>query len=399
MRANHTKYIMALEEKIVKKHLYEWLLDHADLTIPQLGKFETTPTSASIQAGVYKFLPPNKKVTFHIEHDATDTALRNILMEREKLTPEQATYTITVFVQKVKQELATRQRYELEDFGLLSQLNENTIIFRIDEEANVAGGSYGLPGLYPKPLVHLNKDTETPTHINPLMRTDPDLAPYEEEAFVPMTNHKNMKDMDTITIEEKRVNSSSNTLLASILMILFLVSLIFVFLLITDTNPFWSGTADASKNKINNLPPKKEETKKEEPKKEEPKKEEQKPEVIDNTPLKSTKPNIDYTVNDNYTKRFAWMPNAPANLADALYKTRDNKSFVVLGSFEKAENAYSFYNNLVKRGVSGACMIAPVAGNTRYRVCQGKYNTQEEAIKAGLVFGKQNTIEFFVLNY
>jgi len=393
---------MALEEKIVKKHLYEWLLDHNTITIPQLGKFETTPTSASIQAGVYKFLPPNKKVTFHKEHDATDTTLRDVLMTSELLSIDQANYTITAFVQKVKEALATRQRYELEDFGLLSQLNEDTIIFRVDEETNIAGDSFGLPGLYPKPLVHTKEPTLVTNKVaNALTSTNPDLPPYkEEDGFVPLTDPKNIqktstpntKVPDEITLEEKRVNHSSNTLFAALLMVLFFVSLLFVFLLITDTNPFWSGTAQVDTDKHNKPKdlPKKEVTK--------PKSEEKEPKIED-TPPKSITPKIDYIATSAYVASFSWLPQAPANLSQVLVETRANKFYTVLGSFDKAENAYSFYNNLVKRKVNTASLIAPVAGNTRYRVCLGKYNTQDESLKAGITFGREHAVGFFILHY
>ncbi|TAE19682.1 MAG: SPOR domain-containing protein [Bacteroidetes bacterium] len=404
---------MALEERIVKKHLYEWLLDHNALTIPQLGRFEATPTSATIQPGVYKFLPPNKKVTFHTEHEATDVQLRDLLMEREQLNAEQANYTISVFVQKVQESLAKRQRYELEGFGLLSQLNENTVIFRIDEEANVEGDSYGLPGLYPKPLVHSPENTMVG---GTLSKTNPDLPPYTEEGeeeegdvFVPLTNPKDLKSNTTaskepanedITIEEKRVNRSSNTLLVYSLTMLFLVALVFLLFLITD--PFWSGTVDASADKNKHIPKKEDVKKDNKEEKQEPEKKEEKAEKaedIEKTPPKSITPNITYATNGNYVAGFAWIPQAPPNLAQVLNKTRSNKSYVILGSFDKAENAYSFYNNLAKRGISTACMVAPVAGNTRYRVCLGKFDTVDEATKEGLAFGKINSIGFFILTY
>lgn len=399
---------MALEERIVKKHLYEWLLDHNTLTIPQLGRFEATPTSATIQPGVYKFLPPNKKVTFHTEHEPTDVQLRDILVERENLTGEQANYTVNVFVQKVKESLSIRQRYELEGFGLLSQVNEHSIIFRIDEEANVEGDSYGLPGLYPKPLVHTAENSLN-TISSPLTKTNPDLPPYEQEvedAYTPLTTpHFNSKtnttttskdtEVDEITIEEKRLNRSSNTLLIGFFTIIFAFLVVVLAYLITDS--------DVSEAENKNVPPKKEDKPKVEDKKvEEPVKEEKKePKKEDDkstTPV-STQPNITYTTNGNYVSRFAWLPQVPTNLDNILNKTPQKKSYVVLGSFDKAENAYSFYNNLLKRGITTACIIAPVEGNPRYRACLGKYNTVEDAMKAGLSFGKINAVGFFILTY
>ncbi len=392
---------MALEERIVKKHLYEWLLDHNSLTIPELGKFEATPTSASIQAGVYKFLPPNKKVTFHATHDASNTELCEVLMARENLTTEQANYTIQTFVQKVKEALASRQRYELEGFGMLNQINDETVIFRIDEETNVEGDSFGLPGLYPKPLVH---DTAEPAgQASSLTRTNPDLPAYvpqddKEDDFVPVTKphiHATATSKtpeDDITVEEKIVSRSGDRFLILLLTLMFLAGIVFVIWLITDSNNL-SSTANKKEEKVKE--DKKEPIKEE--KKEEPK---QAPkEDFEKTPPKSTTPTIDYPTNSNYVAGFSWLPQQPANLSQILHNTRAGKAYTVLGSFDKPENAYSFYNNLVKRGVATACMVAPVAGNTRYRVCLGKFESVEQATKEGLAFGKVNSMAFFILTY
>ncbi|NJO03883.1 MAG: SPOR domain-containing protein, partial [Bacteroidia bacterium] len=92
-------------------------------------------------------------------------------------------------------------------------------------------------------------------------------------------------------------------------------------------------------------------------------------------------------------------PNPPPNLNQVLVTDAQSRYFVVLGSFDNRDNAFSFYNNLTQRGISGARIVAPGNNNSRYRVTYNDFTSREEARTQGKIFGKRHNLDLWVLKY
>jgi cell division protein FtsN len=82
-----------------------------------------------------------------------------------------------------------------------------------------------------------------------------------------------------------------------------------------------------------------------------------------------------------------------------MVRKASGKYYVVLGSFGKTDNAYSFYNNLRAQGISTAKIVAPGGENDKYRVCYGVFDTKADAIRQGKMYGKRKAVEFLVMTY
>ena len=208
-------------------------------------------------------------------------------------------------------------------------------------------------------------------------------------------------------VEEEIKDNSSRRLLTIIFVVLFVVCGVFVYFLATDTNLFGSkniakedntSKSDADKDKKEN---KEEEISGEDSKNDLSKKSEDKEKnKINREPDPEIEaPKFKYEITEKLLKGFQYIPTTPANLNSVLVKTPSSRYYVILGSFGKPENAYSYYNNLVSRSVPNVKILAPNDKVNLYRISCGDYPTRNEARIRGEVFGKANGLRYIILKY
>ena len=177
---------MDSEKYPIHKYIYEWLLDHESITVPELGQFVAEFKGASIHPSIHSISPPNKTIIFNSEPKNDDGELAGFIAEKESLSQIEADDIIRKFVSELKIGLASDQKYELPAFGVFTKNPEGTIEFQADEAINFAGDSFGFPKLFYKPVE--KKEDES--------FFDRDLDTTDEKPF-------EQKPLTTTGIEEK----------------------------------------------------------------------------------------------------------------------------------------------------------------------------------------------------
>ncbi|MEO1654405.1 MAG: SPOR domain-containing protein, partial [Bacteroidota bacterium] len=127
-------------------------------------------------------------------------------------------------------------------------------------------------------------------------------------------------------------------------------------------------------------------------------------EVINDPPPREPNPpvqNTNTTVisNSSFVASFSYNPRPPANLNEILINSKTSRYYLVLGSFDNKENAYSFYNNLNARGINSSRIISPSADNPRYRVTYQGYSSQAEARNNAASVQQRYQVNVWVLAY
>ncbi|OJJ19072.1 hypothetical protein BKI52_19850 [marine bacterium AO1-C] len=143
---------MDSEKYPIHKYIYEWLLDHESIIVPELGQFVAEFKGASIHPSIHSISPPNKTIIFNSEPKNDDGELAGFIAQKEGLSLFDADEVIRKFVSELKIGLASDQKYELPAFGVFTKNPEGTIEFQADEAINFAGDSFGFPKLFYKPV-------------------------------------------------------------------------------------------------------------------------------------------------------------------------------------------------------------------------------------------------------
>jgi cell division protein FtsN len=424
---------MPLVDNVIDKYLFEWFLEYDYLIVAGLGQFEATYSETTIHPAVHKFMPPNKKIRFDASVKEDDGIFAQYIAKIQGISTEEATQAIRNFVAQIQNDLYLNQRYVIPAFGTLVQTNEGEVLFQMSEEVNFLGESFGLPSLYTKPSATANKaNTFTPID-SPIIEdnwiADKFAETEKANAFAKTeTKSKTKPDRkDEVKEEVEMVDNSSRRMFTAVVIGVLSLCVVVVVLLLTDTNPLnWLGgnknTAenrdttqttdttqqtseeDITSNESQNTSEVSEKEKNKEKNTDEHNNPPQNKEE-DTKPLKNTTkvtidaPKITYPTNDSFVRGFSYNPTTPSNLESILIKEPSSKYYVILGSFDKAENAYSFYNNLASRGINHAKIIAPGSGNNLYRISYGEYSSKSSAKEAANQFGGQHSLNYWLLVY
>jgi hypothetical protein len=386
----------------IKEYLYEWFLENDRLIVPDLGQFEASYAGATIQPGMHKLTPPNKILTFNPNHHADDGVFASFIAQESGISPQEAQQVIRDFVANIKANLQTTKKVKLKGFGILVLQPDGNIGFRADEDANYLGDSFGLGTIFTKPTSKLETE-ETVVHF--------DKPEAQESALNSQANIESILNKDDEILEEEEiVDNSAKRAITILLVAILAISSLFVYFLWTDTNPFeLFSSAETSENKKGNPEPSLDEKEKTEEVKNETteanndkitKKDTQKPSKPDvNEKPDIITPKINFPTDDSFVKGFVYNAKAPNNLSAAMVGARVSRYFVVVGSFGKVENAYSFYNNLMVRGVNTAKIIPPSTDNKLYRVALGDHPSEQAAINQGNSFGTRNRLGYWIYAY
>jgi hypothetical protein len=398
----------------LKRYLYEWFLEKDSLIVPHLGKFEANYLGATIQPGIHKFSPPNKVITFDPSVQQDDGVFASYISQNAAVSPEEAQGLIHSFVEEIQQQLDLHKKYRIESFGTLLKMPDNSLVFQTEEDLNYLGESYGLSNLYakPNPKFELNEQEVLHNLGNEKLTTNYNFN--QEEKLSP--DLKQIEEDDEIIIEEELVDTSTRRWVMGLVVAVIVLSSVFALFLLTDTNPFAlfsnnnnsvktedslttqnQNTADESAKKTEENQDKGNENTDNQDKNKPEDKAKNNPKV--NSEPEVIMPKINFPTDDSFIKSFAYNPAPPANLNQVVIKKRVNRYYVIVGSFDKVANAYSFHNNLIRRGVGTAKIIAPGLGNTKYRIALGDYATEQDATVQGNSFGSRNRLNYWIYAY
>ncbi|MCU0445343.1 MAG: HU family DNA-binding protein [Microscillaceae bacterium] len=385
----------------IKEYLYEWFLENDRLTVPGLGQFEASYVGATIQPGMHKLTPPNKIITFNPTQQADDGVLASYIAQETGISPQEAQQAIRDFVENIKANLQTSKKIKLKGFGMLVLQPDGSIGFRSEEDTNYLGDSFGLGTIFTKPTSKYEAEES-------VVGLDNDDLDEPMGSQMGQVNIDNLLAKDEEILEEEEVVDNSAKRAITILLVAILaISSLFVYFLMTDTNPFelFSSVEVADKKTETQEPEIEKEEKvennsKAEKPQEDTKTETQKPnnQTIKEKP-EIISPKINFPTDDSFVKGFAYNPQAPANSGKVIVSARASRYFVVVGSFGKVDNAYSFYNNLINRGVNTAKIIPPGADNKLYRVSLGDHASEQAAMNQGNSFGTRNRLSYWIYVY
>lgn len=385
---------MYSDENIIKKNLYDWFLDQDSLIIPDLGRFEAQYNGATLLPTVSKALPPNKAITFDSSVKFDDGTLANYLVEKEKISEDEAKTAVKNFTHTVKNELANYKKYEIHNFGSLVEDEEGSLRFQSNQELNYLGDSFGLPDLYNlQPATGLENGKSDYNGFSDKKEKAP---PKSEEKVFPKD------DFDIELEEDNTTDTSSRRLLVVMGVLILTVSSAVAYFIISGNNPFFGEGAQSNLVENNNEVENDEAINDPNPDNEAIENQEGNEEnnlPDDTSPVddKELPPIVTYPTDNRYVSSFSYNPNPPKNLNDILVKDKTARFYIVLGSFDNPLNAYSFYNNLVNKGVANSKIVAPSGSNKRYRVTHSDYTNKEEARNQAVNFGKANALSLWIL--
>ena len=425
---------MPSDENITKKYLHEWFLENDNLVIPDLGRFEASYLGAKLHPAAHKALPPNKTLFFDPLQKEDDQVLANFIAEQENTSLSEAQKLVKLFVTTVKAELGIQKKYTVESLGTFIWNPGGSIGFQPDEELNYLGDSFGLPDLYNlKPGNFVAQETINSNYESNFNNTLTDTKTDDGNDNGEVVFESSYDDKDYVEEPADDITTDSRSRVFRFAAIfLLLLSVATIYFLVSDQNllGFFKGSsseevvennsdeeneespigetqlfefegdgiveADENANNSDENEEEEETTNNEPNEEESPRNNDNTTEEVDYSNYDGSKV-VDYATNDNFIQSFAYNPTPPSNVNSIMVKQKSSRFYVVLGSFSKVANAYSFYNNLVNRGVSTAKIISPSGGNVYYRVSSQDYATLKEAETKGKAFGKQRNL--FVLIY
>ncbi len=409
---------MPSEENITKKYISEWFLERDQLVIPDLGKFEASYVSAQLEPASHKALPPNQTIAFEADSYTDDQAFAEFIAQREDISLSEAQKNIKVFVTTLKAELGIQKSYRVPHLGTFLWTPSGHIAFESEEDSNHLGDSFGLPELYNVSPVNTS-ESNGQSHYN----TQPDVQTEETTYSQDFSSDDTHSDFE---IEHEEVsNKPARRLFTVVTIVLVLLCVCTVYFLFNPMQwpgySFFSSANTETNTEDEEIPDVEdlgeggpveldgngiEEIDTENPgsQNEASSNESEAREAPADPPPGNDDPNddpplVDYSTNQSYISSFVYNPRPPANLNQILLSSPTSRYYVVLGSFDKQGNAYSFYNNLVNKGVNTARIIPPGGSNARYRVTYNGYTSREEARAQGRSFGSQHSLSLWVLYY
>ena len=116
---------------MVNKYLKFVLIENEKVSIPSMGTFVSTQTSAKIKDN--QIFPPTKIFAFEeFSGFHSDTILQDIISKNENITTEEALQKIEEFSTEIKRQIDVFEKSDLEDLGYFKYNEEGQIIFITD---------------------------------------------------------------------------------------------------------------------------------------------------------------------------------------------------------------------------------------------------------------------------
>lgn len=370
---------MVSDKHIIEQYMHECLIENDNLLVPELGQFDTQYKGTFIQPGVNMFFPPNKSVVFYPSAKYDDGIFSNYVAEREGTTVEDAKERIKQYVRQVKIDVGIERKYAIDAFGNFTLNPQDVLEFHPDENANFYGDSYGLNRLLGyKPIERESQVIEEEEEEPPIFPIQPEEEYVEEKKSFPWRRFAaiaagvgiiglgfyggyaafnagwfDFSSTDDIA-DNTDLNEDEN---------------------LTDNNP--PDTIPEERDEfLDSL----DESIAEDD------------EVLAQEGEVYEPPNI---TNPNFGNNFRYNPTPPANLSQVMISKKSNRHFVIVGSFDKIENAYSYYNNMIALGIKTTKIVEPLSGESKYRVSY----LDEGSKKAAKEQGRNLGIKHWVLSY
>lgn len=403
---------MDSNEQLVEKYLREWFMEQDSLLIPDLGRLQANYQGASIQSTVNKLSPPNKTFRLNTGDKENDGVFAQYIALQENISEEEASKVIKQYITSLKIELGIQKKFKIANFGTFIYTPDGNIKFDVIEDYNYSGDSFGLPQIYAKPA-NVGAGQKQTISQNIEFKNDDSLNQTKVDAKFTSNDNIHNEEEELILEEDDIRGSGPRRILWYGAVVLCILLLIFAFLLMSDYDIFGGRDKTETDNNLteNNIIDSNEES--------------SNTSETDNTNTEEDNNNIPETTNDDNSdasntetaveeesisnntstntssivSSFKYNPTKPSNISKVLVQGSSSQFFAILGSFDNAQNAYSFYNNLNSRSIRNIKIITPNANTNKYRIALAGVSSKREAKRKGSDFTSQYGIDFWVLKY
>ena len=130
--------------KKIEPYISELLYLHDCVIVPNFGGFVGNKKSAVLNKNTDTIFPPSKEILFNKNLKVNDGLLISHLVNREKISNEQAKTLIEDFVNNINSRLENEKAYRIEKVGLLSIDEHKNILFLQDPFINYNLDSFGM---------------------------------------------------------------------------------------------------------------------------------------------------------------------------------------------------------------------------------------------------------------
>lgn len=146
---------------MIIRYLREYLVEHGQLIVAGLGKFETQNTGATAQDQGSTVVPPGRHVTFQ-EMDLEDEAFAQYIAQREPHKSEvEIREEINDFVKGIKRKVNTTAQADIPGVGRFELGLYGSLNFHPTETTATDPYSFGLPKLTATPYIDEEEDAAT----------------------------------------------------------------------------------------------------------------------------------------------------------------------------------------------------------------------------------------------
>lgn len=126
------------------KYIHELLLENEIVIVPGFGAFVSEYKPAEISDDSDEIKPPSKIITFNQQIRNNDGLLVGLVAEKKRISHFDALKRIEKERENILYKLDSREQVEVENVGVLFYTEENTIIFKAEEDENLLLDSFGL---------------------------------------------------------------------------------------------------------------------------------------------------------------------------------------------------------------------------------------------------------------
>ena len=351
---------------IVEKHIKALLFENEYVIVPAFGGFITHYVEAEVNKVKNFISPPSKQIAFNSLLKQNDWLLVSAMVEKEKITREEAIALIDDYVAIIMGEINNDRYYNFEEVGIFSLNREYQIYFEPYHHINYLSQSFGLPEVAAKSL------RQAPIKLNQLKDRLP-----EKLITKTKSSHKLVR-LGVYAFSVFILGGSSMT---------------FLYMNkgnkeLSSFNPFYTSTEQHILIDANDLPNpallyKKpnvaliEEDKLEDAIIDEQMKTQAQQQVLSPIPAEAKTINIEEGKAITKVEEAPIAPK-PTVVTDGLLTKKTGKSYIIVGGFTVMENALQMQKILKSEGLKSH-VILPAGDIKLYRVTLGEFEKPEQA--------------------
>lgn len=132
---------------MINQIIVEVLKEKEFVSLMDFGGFVSNKESAMIDFGAQKIYPPNAKIIFFDKLINTDKTLISRLIDKTGLSFDAAEGMIKSYIEEVKFNLDSEGSFAIPGLGVLVKQIDKSLILRDDKNTNLLSESFGLPDI------------------------------------------------------------------------------------------------------------------------------------------------------------------------------------------------------------------------------------------------------------